>query len=452
MTSLWFAGAENPAHISLFALHEIDRLAVNVGSLKRNYQSRFKGLNVSHDYEWIAWTDSLASLDDLLEVIALVGKRPAYVLGPDDWSSHPQYLPVWNGEASLPVSDAVDKGMFVTDRAFKDKALRARALSAKRPGNVLGAITGSPNNIERFDMVINTSWWNPSQYGETHVWDGTSMKRYASNKKDEMRSFHAKDIERLGVSSNAVMHDDIDAVMDLTFKSWMAFGEVLEAPPMSMHDDGEFSLAPIEATQVINPDSSGAGITLPVPASNRFQGGQLLPSMGILRETIVDDDGAISTGLPIVTSVSESVRQCSNCYLSAACPAFNPAASCAYSIPVEIKTKEQLSKVLQAVVEIQTQRVLQMRFAEEITGQELDAMTGIEMDRLFKMVERMKHIQTTSEGFKVLIESTGADAPQAAGGILSKLFGASVGAAASGRTEAPAPVLDAVEDAVEVQP
>jgi hypothetical protein len=93
---------------------------------------------------------------------------------------------------------------------------------------------------------------------------------------------------------------------------------------------------------------------------------------------------------------------------------------------VEIRTKDQLQKVMQAVIEIQTQRVFQSRFAEEITGQELSPEVGKEMDRLFKLVENMRNIVDNRDTLTVAIQAKGG----ADGGVLSKLFGASVGTAA----------------------
>jgi len=88
---------------------------------------------------------------------------------------------------------------------------------------------------------------------------------------------------------------------------------------------------------------------------------------------------------------------------------------------VQIRTKEQLQALMEAIIEIQTQRVLQARFAEEIQGQELSASTGREIDLLFKTVERMKNILDQRESFKVTVDA------KAGGGMLTRLFGSNVG-------------------------
>ena len=37
MTTIWIAGAENPAHHQLFHDNDVTRVAVNISSLHRNY-------------------------------------------------------------------------------------------------------------------------------------------------------------------------------------------------------------------------------------------------------------------------------------------------------------------------------------------------------------------------------------------------------------------------------
>src|SRR6185295_11247593 len=84
----------------------------------------------------------------------------------------------------------------------------------------------------------------------------------------------------------------------------------------------------------------------------------------------------------------------------------------------------ELNGVLRALVEIQTQRILQGRFGEEINGS-ADVLLGNEMDRLFKMVERWRVIEDNRDSLKVTIDSKG-DAV-AGMGVLSRLFGEKAG-------------------------
>jgi len=98
-----------------------------------------------------------------------------------------------------------------------------------------------------------------------------------------------------------------------------------------------------------------------------------------------------------------------------------PGASCAYEIPVQIKTKEQVQAVMEAIIEIQTQRVLQARFAEEIEGQGASEDTGKEMDRLLKLIGKMTDILDDRASFKMTVQA------KANSGAVSRLFGSKVG-------------------------
>jgi hypothetical protein len=76
---------------------------------------------------------------------------------------------------------------------------------------------------------------------------------------------------------------------------------------------------------------------------------------------------------------------------------------------------------MQSMVELQTQRVLQARFAEEIAGQELTPEVGKEMDRLFNSMEKMRDIMDNRDTVKMTVEARGRS------GVLSRLFGDKVG-------------------------
>lgn len=151
---------------------------------------------------------------------------------------------------------------------------------------------------------------------------------------------------------------------------------------------------------------------------------QLIPVMSVaLRDPEKEGDEAY----PVVESTANPIRKCDNCHLSAACPAYQAGHSCGYSIPVELKTKEQLQAMMQAIIEMQTQRVFQARFTEEIMGQELAVETGREMDRLMNLLSKAKEVSSSSDSLKVTVEGMGAfgstAAGQASGGVLSSLFG-----------------------------
>ena len=132
---------------------------------------------------------------------------------------------------------------------------------------------------------------------------------------------------------------------------------------------------------------------------------------------------------------SSGIRQCDSCYLASRCPAFKEHVECAYQIPVEIRTKEQLRSVLRAMLEMQTSRVLFARFAEELEGQGMDPNLSNEIDRLFKLTKDFRDIEDTRDLVRFEMEARGS------AGVLSRIFGEKV---ASKANELPEPMY--VED------
>jgi hypothetical protein len=86
-------------------------------------------------------------------------------------------------------------------------------------------------------------------------------------------------------------------------------------------------------------------------------------------------------------------------------------------LPVEVKTKDQLKGLLNAVIEMQGARVAFARFAEELNGGYPDPNTGQEIDRLFKIVKSLKELEENKEFVRMTVER------QTSGGVLSALFG-----------------------------
>jgi hypothetical protein len=66
---------------------------------------------------------------------------------------------------------------------------------------------------------------------------------------------------------------------------------------------------------------------------------------------------------------------------------------------------------------MQGQRVAFARFSEELNGGYPDPNTGLEIDRLFKLVKILKDLESNNEFVRMTVER------QTAGGVLSALFG-----------------------------
>jgi hypothetical protein len=147
---------------------------------------------------------------------------------------------------------------------------------------------------------------------------------------------------------------------------------------------------------------------------------ETLPVFGTEIKTIVekDEDGRdVIRDVPMMRSSHVSLRMCNTCFVAANCPAFTPDTNCAFSLPVEVKTKEQLSALLNAIIEMQGQRIAFARFAEEMNGGYPDPNTSQEVDRLFKLLKTMKDLEDNSSYVRMTVEAKNG------GGVLSQIFG-----------------------------
>lgn len=100
---------------------------------------------------------------------------------------------------------------------------------------------------------------------------------------------------------------------------------------------------------------------------------------------------------------SESMRICDSCFLAAKCPMFEAGSTCAYDIPITIRTKEQMQAAMDSVVELQLQRVLFMKMAEDAEGGYADPNLSSEIDRLSNLMKKSHDMQ--QEGFSLTINA-----------------------------------------------
>jgi hypothetical protein len=141
-----------------------------------------------------------------------------------------------------------------------------------------------------------------------------------------------------------------------------------------------------------------------------------LPVFGYTQKQVVDVDGVIRD-VTIVDSTSSSLRQCNTCFIASNCPAFKPNNPCAFKLPIEVKTTEQLRSLLNAIIEMQGARVAFMRFAEEMNGGYADPNLSQEIDRLYNLVEKMQNLGSSKEFIRMTVERQGSS------GVLSSIFG-----------------------------
>jgi hypothetical protein len=431
---LYFAGAESPSHLKTLRDEGITRVAVNITALSRRTQNledwasqeRLAGL------EWILYADSpLTAWDSALTVLSGAMAEevpPEAVVGPISWGENTWlgdsdifFAPTWDGTDNAQLRHCVDTygAVFLPDPVVENQNALRTAQAAVSGAQVIGALTGRSRGLEGFTVVISSAWWAVQKHGETQVWDQGKLHRYNSKDKLVKRQQHREGIAALGCDPEAVLADDPAACARLAIRSWQA----LEA-----NAKRKISVVPIAGrSEVANPDFTtnlSDGSTLRRVDSDRVEGRHAtLPVIGLetLEMTSKDMDGDDRVSVvETLTVTTESLRRCDTCSYSLQCPSFQTGEKCAYNIPVVIRSKDQLQNVLRAVVEVQTQRLLMMRFGEEITGAP-DPDVGKEMDRLFNMVEKWKDIEDNRDTLEVSVKAKGEM------GMLSRLFGSKVG-------------------------
>lgn len=447
---IWFGGGEKSAHRSLLLEAGVQRFAVNLTHFpipKRkelDIPALFNGGEVllytsENDEDEHRYDDFLRQHADRIDVV--IG-RPGYN---GEWLGD-KFVPIWND------GDDLERLAFLCQRygraAISDKAVtaktigRIRSLSQRWDAKLVG-ITSKVDLIEElpWESVVVNSWTSAIRFGETQVFDGHGLRRYPAQNKETARKKHRSDIVRLGVNIDDVLEDDAKTLGVLAIKSWLAWeAKNMAYDPSDADDESEYSSS--TGKDVVDITSEQPSRDMPVTGRSNIaistvekrheNERMLLPVMGIDTVTSIgsnfDSDQGESIEIdpeevPVMRYRDSSSRQCNSCYLASRCPAFKENADCAYRLPIEIRTKDQLQAMLRAMLEMQASRVMFARFAEELEGQGIDTTLSNEMERLFKMVERFKDISDTREFVRMEIET------RSGAGVLSRLFGSKVGEA-----------------------
>lgn len=297
----------------------------------------------------------------------------------------------------------------VTRTLVRTKGTRFHILGSAKP-DILRQITA--------ETASTLSWLSPMRNGETIVWDGTKLVRYPARMKDQARPRYRNTYIKAGIDPELILEDDDKEVCRLAVWSYLQYearlnGVVEEPEKLSYNLDKQVSdnnaeLAPDNA------DKKPFKVGKLLPRNPEEMGN--LPVFGYSSEQVVDADGTIRD-VPTVHSQQVTLRSCDSCFVASNCPAFKPQSVCAFKLPVEVKTKEQLKSLINAVIEMQGQRVAFMRFSEEMSGGYADPNVSKEIDRLFKLIKTTKELDDSREFIRMTVERQGG------AGVLSSIFG-----------------------------
>lgn len=309
-------------------------------------------------------------------------------------------------------------------------AARSKAILQEFPEvSFHGIACARPDNLRQVSLTTAStlSWLSPMMRGETIVWDGTRLVRYQSKMKDQARPRYKAIIEKAGLDFDKILNDDSNEVTKLAIWSYLQ----LEA---SLNKKSHLSVVKEEklSDNSADIDDPGSAETMgPDPDNREVQVRKefklkapdelyTLPVFGVTTKTVMEKDDLgidVIRDVPVLNSTSTSFRQCDTCFVASNCPAFKPHSACSFNLPVEIRTKDQLKGLLNAIIEMQGARVAFARFAEELNGGYPDPNTGQEIDRLFKIIGEVKKMEENKEFVRMTVER------QTSGGVMSALFG-----------------------------
>ena len=313
-------------------------------------------------------------------------------------------------------------------------AAKTRALSTQFGTKFHALACAKPDNLRQIQVASAStmSWLSPMMRGETIVWDGNKLVRYPKKMKDQARPRYKAVYEKAGLEFDKIMDDDPVEVAKLALWSYDQFEErfnMINNPFLTPEDDFDVEAELYDNTS----DMQGVKIAESAPLVHDKTGSDMrkliprdtaeintLPVFGVQYETVVEQDAAgndVIKDVPTLRSQTNSLRLCDTCFVAANCPAFKPQNTCAFNLPIEVKTKEQLRSLINAIIEMQGQRIAFARFSEEINGGYPDPNTSQEIDRLFKLIKTVKELDDSREFIRMTVERQGS------GGVLSAIFG-----------------------------
>jgi hypothetical protein len=376
----------------------------------------FIALNYDRIEAWVEFDSQVLGLP------SIVHNRAAFENDPKMWV-------VWHDNYGTPVLQKWAQEYsniaipYASIEAVTSLAGITRALRTNYPVQFHALATAKPDNLRQipFTTTSTLSWISPMRRGETIIWDGGKLVRYPKSMKDQARSRYKNMVESAGLDFQKFLEDDTLEATKVAIWSYRQLEKTMDFKKIVDNSEDTLYTGLME-TGIGASDNSGSDVRKVEPKTlvkrdpNEVSP---LPVFGYEMKTIVDNqDGQdVLREVPVVQSQQSTIRQCDTCFVAASCPAFKPQNTCAFNLPVEVKTKEQLKGLLTTIVEMQGQRVAFMRFAEELNGGYADPNLSQEVDRLIKLVGSIKELESNKEFVQITASR------QTSGGVLSAIFG-----------------------------
>jgi len=457
---LWFAGAEVSAWRRLLADQEIPDVAMSYIGLARKVKFTKPWLIAEHfDAGQNILLDSGAyslnnsptppgesELRELVEryedfvgyntgAVDYVLEMDALALGPALLRSHRDTLRDLAGDKAVAVwhpQDGLAELMLMAERhrnialaavELEGRDLTPTLVSLARDGvKLFGLAMTKPSVMAAIPWysVHSTSWLSPSQYGDTVVWSRGELRRYHSRQKDVARRRHRTEIEMAGFDAQAVLEDDTAEVLKVSLWAWTkqleAVNKVTITPETPCGQNTENDPDDVE----IDPPGARNPIVTTGPRQRPVEP---LPGIGVEKfaHERTDEDGAREIReLPLLRNTGGTLRACDTCYVKDVCPKYEPKAACAYDVPVDLSTEEQLDALLRLILEHETADYLRERWEEELLGGGDHSRTVRGRANISRLLKLRSDMNTS--GFTIKVSQRGA-ASGAETGFLSRMFG-----------------------------
>ena len=324
-----------------------------------------------------------------------------------------------------------------TIESVKNLASLTRTLQRSHGTKFHAIGCAKPDNLRQvpFSTASTLSWLSPMRRGETIVWDGTKLNRYPKKMKDQARPRYKAIVEKAGLDYSEFIADSTLESTRVAVWSYKRLEDSMDKKTPDFHiieggknaQVSDNSDTPLLSglMEMMGGASDNSDLEVRKPEANKVverapEEIQNLPVFGVKMKTVVetDEEGRdVLKDVPVINNQQSSLRQCNTCFVASNCPAFKPDNMCAFNLPIEVKTKDQLKALLTAIIEMQGQRVAFMRFAEEMNGGYADPNLSQEIDRLYKLVGQVKEMETNKEFIQITAQR------QSAGGVLSAIFG-----------------------------
>lgn len=325
-----------------------------------------------------------------------------------------KFVPLWSAEYGVPalydLSEQFGRvGVLQTSIGGRDLVPTLNSL-ASRGVQLFGLSMTKPDIMAAVPWysVASTSWLSPSQFGDTIVWSHNQLKRYPKKMKDQARKKERSTFMSNGFDVEKIERDDSTELLRLSVWSWSQQVNAINRKTTTGVTTPVFSLE--DDNSEVEDDGVGGVLErtpkrVPTATPRDPSQKQIIPFLAFDYDTEKRKNSETGEYEDVEVSKvkirSESMRICDTCFLATKCPMFEAGSTCAYDIPIVIRTKEQMTALMDSMVEMQAQRVLFMKMAEDAEGGYADPNLSSEIDRLGNLMKKKHDME--QEGFSLTV-------------------------------------------------